>query len=161
MGFIDSVVNRAFRDDRAGRVVVFSGDRRSRGYIVKSEADELRIKSFLRMFYFAHFSILVLGMMVANSLSLFLTNLDSMGSPAAHLFRTLTIYVGIYFVVEGLPYFFLWRSYKKAFPNFVAAQDEVKVSGAISRPQIWIGVGMLALGLLLLLGIALMVSWHA
>jgi hypothetical protein len=40
MGLLDSIVSNAFRDEKAGRVVVFSGDRRSRGYIVRSAAEE-------------------------------------------------------------------------------------------------------------------------
>ena len=34
MGFIDALVNRSFRETPAGRVVVFSGDPRKRGYLV-------------------------------------------------------------------------------------------------------------------------------
>jgi len=51
MGLIDAIVDRSFRDTPAGRVVVFSGDPRKRGYVVKSLAEEKRIKSFLKMFY--------------------------------------------------------------------------------------------------------------
>ena len=61
MSLLDSIVGRSFRDEKAGRVVVFTGDRRNRGYVVKSESEELKIRSFLKMFYFAHFSILTLG----------------------------------------------------------------------------------------------------
>jgi hypothetical protein len=62
MGLIDALVSRSFRDTPAGRVVVFSGDPRKRGYLVRSPADEQRIRSFLKMFYFAELSILSLGM---------------------------------------------------------------------------------------------------
>jgi cytoskeletal protein RodZ len=34
-------------------VVVFSGDRNQRGYLVRSLADEKKIRSVLKMFYFA------------------------------------------------------------------------------------------------------------
>jgi len=61
MGLLDSIVSNAFRDEKAGRVVVFSGDRWSRGYIVRSAAEELKIKSFLKMFYFAHSTSLCSG----------------------------------------------------------------------------------------------------
>lgn len=62
MGFFDSLVSRSFRNEKAGRVVVFSGDRSHRGYLVRSAADELKIKSFLKMFLFAQLSIQSLGM---------------------------------------------------------------------------------------------------
>src|SRR5580658_10153079 len=37
MGVLDAFVSGAFRDEAAGRVVVFSGGRRNRGYVVRSE----------------------------------------------------------------------------------------------------------------------------
>ena len=39
MGLLDSIVSRSFRDEKAGRVVVFAGDRRNRGYVVRSDAE--------------------------------------------------------------------------------------------------------------------------
>ncbi len=137
MGLLDSIVSNAFRNERAGRVVVFSGDRRNRGYIVRSPTEELKIKSFLKMFYFAHLYILVLGMMLANSWSTFFVHLEGMGRPTEHMARTIGIGLGVYCVVVGLPYFFLWRSYRKALPNFVSAQDEIMVSGQQRRQQQW------------------------
>ena len=130
MGLVDSIVGKSFRDEKAGRVVVFTGDRRNRGYVVKSESEELKIRSFLKMFYFAHFSILLLGMLVSNAWLTFIIHLQELGRPAAHLLRTEGIYLGMYSLVVGLPYFLLWRSYKKALVSFVSAQDEVLVSGA-------------------------------
>jgi len=137
MGLLDSIVSNAFRDEKAGRVVVFSGDRRNRGYIVRSAAEELKIKSFLKMFYSAHLYILVLGMSLANSWSTFFVHLEGMGRPIDHVTRNMAIGLGVYCVVVGLPYFFLWRSYKKALPSFVSAQDEVVVSGQTRRQQQW------------------------
>jgi hypothetical protein len=48
--------------------------------------------------------------------------------PAAYLLRSEDIFLGIYVLVVGGPYFLLWRSYKKAPLNFVSAQDEVVLS---------------------------------
>jgi hypothetical protein len=158
MALLDSLVNTAFRDDKAGRVVVFSGDRRDRGYVVRSAADELKIKSFLKMFYFAHISILVLGMLVANAWSTFLIHVHAMGRPAEHLLRSEGIYLGIYSLVVGVPYFLLWRSYKKALLTFVSAQDEVLVSGRNAGRQPWMLIAALtAIGTLILLGAILYV----
>jgi len=69
MALLDSIVGACFRDEKAGRVVIFSGDRRARGYIVRSESEELKIRSFLKMFYFAHFSILFPGYFLASEWS--------------------------------------------------------------------------------------------
>src|ERR1700704_1789719 len=137
MGLLDSIVGKHFRDDRAGRVVVFTGDRRNRGYIVRSESEELKIRSFLKMFYFAHFSILLLGMLVANAWSTFVIHIHTFGRPDAHVLRTLGISLAIYSLLVGVPYFLLWRSYKKARLNFVSAQDEVLVSGMSAGRRTW------------------------
>jgi hypothetical protein len=153
MGLLDAIVGRSFRDENTGRVVVFTGDRRHRGYVVKSESDELKIRSFLKMFYLAHFSILLLGMMLANAWSTFFANLHEFGSPAAHILRTTAIYLGIYSVVVGLPYFLLWRSYKKALLGFVSVQDEVSVSGKHPGQQPWLALA--GLTVLLLAGLML------
>jgi hypothetical protein len=126
MGLMDHVVGANFRDEKGGRVVVFPGDRRGRGYIVKSEAEEARIRSFLKMFFFAQFSILFLGNFLANGWAHDLTY--ALGRPILHLYRAMGIAAGIYIVVVGVPYFILWRSYKKAFLSFASAQNEVSVS---------------------------------
>lgn len=149
MGLLDAIVGQAFRDDKAGRVVVFSGDRRNRGYIVRSEADEPKIKSFLKMFYFANLSIVLLGSMVAYSWATFIINLDVMGRPYEHWFRSVGIYLGIYALVELIPYFLLWKSYKKGLSTFVSAQDQVEVTswpGAQRRAFIALGAMTIALG---------------
>jgi hypothetical protein len=151
MALLDSIVGKSFRDEEAGRVVVFTGDRRNRGYVVKSESEELKIRSFLKMFYFAHFSILLLGMLVANAWSTFIIHIHTFGRPDAHLLRTASIFLAIYTLLVGVPYFLLWRSYKKARLNFVSAQDEVLVSGMNARRQIWIVLaGLTALALVAL-----------
>jgi hypothetical protein len=145
MGVLDAIVSMAFRDEPAGRVVVFSGHRRKRGYVVRSEAEELKIKSFLKMFYFAHFYILILGMSLANAWSTFVIHMGRMGRPEGHLVRNMSIGVGVYCVVVGLPYVLLWRSYKKA-------QDEVVVSGQSKRQQrgklvlVILGLALLIMG---------------
>jgi hypothetical protein len=153
MGLVDSIVGKSFRDEEAGRVVVFTGDRRNRGYVVRSGAEELKIRSFLKMFYFAHLSILLLGGMLANAWSMFFVHLQEFGRPAAHLLRAEGIYLGISFLIVGLPYFFLWRSYKKALVNFVSVQDEVLVSGRSGGRQSWIvSLWLIMFGALIVLG---------
>jgi hypothetical protein len=151
MGVLDAIVSGAFRDEPAGRVVVFSGDRRNRGYVVRSEAEERKIKSFLKMFYFAHFYILILGMMLADAWSTFVTHLEGMGGPVGHMVRNMSVAAGVYCLVVGLPYALLWRSYKKALPSFGSSQDEVVVSGQSKRQQRWkLVLVILALALLLM-----------
>ena len=152
MGVLDAIVSVAFRNEPAGRVVVFSGDRRNRGYVVRSEAEELKIKSFLKMFYFAHFYILILGMSLANAWSTFVIHMGRMGRPEGHVVRSMSIGVGVYCVVVGLPYVLLWRSYKKALPSFVSSQDEVVVSGQSKTQQrgklvlVILGLALLIMG---------------
>ena len=61
MGLLDFLVSRHFRDEEGGRVVVFQGDRRNRGYVVTSDAEESKIRSFLKMFHVADLAITILG----------------------------------------------------------------------------------------------------
>jgi uncharacterized protein YjeT (DUF2065 family) len=60
-------------------------------------------------------------------------------------------FFGVFLLVEGLPYFLLWRSYKKAFVSFVSPEDEVSVSGARAAwPRIFAiaaGAALILLGL--------------
>jgi len=152
MALVDSLVDACFRNEEAGRVVIFPGDRRNRGYVVKSKADEQKIRSFLKMFFWAHLAILLLGYLLASGWSLDLSH--ALGGSSAFLLRTVGIYAGIYSLVVGLPYLFLWRSYKKAFLSFVAGEDEVVVTGkrAGRRPWIFIGAALIAVAILLLFG---------
>jgi hypothetical protein len=133
MSFLDTIVDANFRSENAGRVVVFPSSRHHKGYLVKSPAEELGIRSFLKMFYFAYFAILFLGSVLSTRLSVDVYNasLDSY----AHLLRALGICVGIYFVLVGLPFLLLWRSYKSALLGFVSAQDEVVLSGKRTSQQ--------------------------
>ena len=68
----------------------------------------------------------------------------------------MSICVGIYFLVAGLPYWLLWRSFKKAILTFVSAQDEVVVSGkgkgAINKRLLLVGVAVIAFAVLLMFG---------
>jgi hypothetical protein len=148
MALLDSIVGARFRDEKAGRVVVFYGGRGTRGYVVRSEPDELKIRSFLKMFYFAHFSILLLGYFLASEWSRGIYR--ALGRPEAHLFRAMCISLGVYLVVVAVPYFLLWRSYKKALVSFVSLEDEVLVSGRRASRQpmfIFIVAGLILLGL--------------
>jgi hypothetical protein len=149
MGLLDSMVGRWFRTEKAGRVVVFPG---ARAYVVRSEAEELKIRSFLKMFTAAHVSILILGYFLASEWSRELVY--ALGRPAAHLLRTMGIFLGIYSLVVLAPYILLWRAYKKALFSLVIAQDEVSASGrpAWSRQLALIVFGLIALGMLLLIG---------
>jgi len=155
MALLDSIVSACFRDENAGRVVVFSGDRRHRGYVVRSESEELKIRSFLKMFYCAHFSILLLGYLLGFEWSRQIYR--ALGRPEAHMFRAMCITLGVYLLVAGVPYFLLWRSYKKALVSFVSPEDEVFVSGRrAGRPPtfILIAAGLIVLGLAALLAFA-------
>jgi hypothetical protein len=155
MAVLDSIVSANFRSEKAGRVVVFPGDRRNRGYVVRSESEELKIRSFLKMFYSAHFSILLLGYFLAFEWSRAIYR--ALGRPEAHMFRAMCITMGVYLLVAGVPYFLLWRSYKKAFVSFVLPEDEVLVAGRRPERQrifIFIAAGLILLGLGLLLAFA-------
>jgi len=158
MWLLDSMVGANFRSENASRIVVFPGDRRHRGYVVKSEAEELKIRSFLKMFYFAHSSILLLGIVLSSVGSTEVNHLLS--GPNEHAVgRSVGIFIAIYFLVVGLPYSLLWRSYKQAVLSFVSAQDEVVVSGKSPSQQrlLFVGVGVIAFAVLMMFGVFLLV----
>jgi hypothetical protein len=156
MGLLDSIVAPCFRDEKSGRVVVFYGDRRNRGYLVKSEVEEQKIRSFLKMFFCAHASILLLGGLLASGWATDLRHV--LDRQAAHVLRTEGIFLGMYFLVVGVPYFLVWRSYKKAFVSFISPQDEVLVSGKRPRQQqVLLAVGMITFAIVILLGVILLI----
>jgi hypothetical protein len=157
MGLINYIVGSQFRNEKAGRVIVFPGDRRGRGYLVKSEAEEAKIRAFLKMFYFAHLSILMLGNFLAMEGSTVLNH--ELGIRALHLYKAMCIALGIYCVIVGLPYWLLWRSYKKEFPIFTSGLDEVVISGYSpgQKNRIYVGAGVAALAILLGVGVFLLV----
>jgi hypothetical protein len=157
MSLLDLIVDANFRSENAGRVVIFPGDRRHRGYVVKSEAEELKIKSFLKMFYFAHSSILLLGIPLSSVWSTEINHL--LGRFDEHVVRTVSIFIGIYFLVVGLPYLLLWRSYKKALVSFVSAQDEVVISEKSPSQQrlLFVRVCVVAAAVLMMFGVFLLV----
>ena len=148
MGLIDALVSRSFRETPAGRVVVFSGDPRKRGYLVISPADEQRIRSFLKMFYFADLSILSLGILLSGCASWFAYG--SYDRPAHHLLGSVSIFVAIYCLVVGLPYALLWRAYKRALPSFTDPADEVSLTGINAPGRQWILLAVAGFALLIL-----------
>jgi hypothetical protein len=155
MALLDFIVSTNFRSEEAGRVVVFPGDRRHRGYIVRSEAEELKIRAFLKMFFCAHASILLLGGLVASGWATDLRHV--LDRHARHVLRTEAIFMGIYFLVVGVPYFLVWRSYKKAFVSFISPRDEVLVSGKRPRQQqVLLAVAMITFAIVILLGVILL-----
>jgi hypothetical protein len=149
MGLIDAVMNRSFRQTPAGRVVVFSGDPRKCGYLVKSPAEEEKIRSFLRMFYFAHLYIVVFGVLLSQVLASWLSY-RAFDRPAHHLLGSASLFVAIYGLLVGVPYAFLWRAYKRALRSFTAPADEVSLTGTTVPGGRWILLAMTALVLLTL-----------
>jgi hypothetical protein len=87
-------------------------------------------------------------MMLTNAWSTFLIDMHPFGRPADHLLSSGAIFLGIYSLVVGAPYFFLWRSYSKARLDFVSVQDEVAISGKKNGRQTWIALAGLTVLLL-------------
>lgn len=152
MGLIDAIVNRSFRETPAGRVVVFSGDPRKQGYLVRSPAEEQKIRSFLKMFYFAHLYILVFGVMLSQGCASWFAY-GSFDRPARHLLGGVSIYLAMYGLVVGLPYALLWRAYKRALTSFTASANEVPLTGANAPGRPWILLAVAGFMLLILAAI--------
>ena len=127
MGLIDYTVNRFFRDESQGRVFLFDGGVCGQGYLVRSASDEHGIRAFLRMYVAAWFAIQILGSLLVTAwVSSFL---GAIGTPT--LERELTragFFLALYAVVVGLPFFFLFRAYRRAVADFVSPADVVTLS---------------------------------
>ena len=156
MGLIDAIVDRAFLDTQSGRIVVFSGDRRKRGYLVRSVGEEQKIRSFLKMFYFAHLYVLVFGIMFSQSCASWFTY-GTFDRPAQHLLASLSLAVGTYLLVVGVPYALLWRAYKRALVSFTAPADEVSLTGIAASGRQRLAPALVAFGLLILAAVAILV----
>ena len=150
MGLLDARVDRAFRNENGSRVVVFAGYRRGRGYVVASPAEEAKIRSFLKMYHFSEFLVLLLGSSLVYAWSTFFANIQSIGKPEEHVLRTTCIYLGMSALLVGVPSLLLWRSYKKSLLSFASAENEVEVSGRGYERRPWVGYAVSAIALLLL-----------
>jgi len=151
MGLLDYFVDPCFRNEKAGRVVVL--DRRDRGYLVRSPAEELKIRSFLKMYRFADLVIRFLGLFLT------LAWLSEFHYRRAELFRDVCIFTAVYSVIALLPELLLARSYKKELLSFVSPQDEVSISGKVEmRQKLPIILGVVAASILAMVGIILL-TW--
>jgi hypothetical protein len=155
MGLIDAIVDRSFRETQSGRVVVFSGDRRKRGYLVRSVTEEKKIRSFLKMFYFAHLYILVFGLLFSQGCASWLAY-ASFDRPAHHLVGSVSFFLVIYLLTVGLPYALFWRAYKRALSSFAAPADEVLLTGIDASSRQWILLAVAGFSILIL---AAMLVW--
>jgi hypothetical protein len=57
MGLLDAIVEKYFRNENSGRVVALPVDGRIRGYAIKSESEERKIRAFLKMYQCAELSL--------------------------------------------------------------------------------------------------------
>jgi hypothetical protein len=153
MSFLDVAVAPAFRDEAAGRVVVPIGLRRRRGYLVRSSADEHRIRAFLKLFLFAQMAIQTLGMLAAFGV----TNLGRQWNQAATAHDVIVMVVSFvvaYGLLAILPLVLLFATYRRALSSFFSAQDEVAVGPAPMAQARWLLVAtMLGITLLLAIGV--------
>jgi hypothetical protein len=110
-------------------------DRRIRGYLVRSESEELKIRAFLKMYYCAEWSIQLVSLLLTIGWTTQLTYASD--NSVAHLLRSGTVFLGIYSLVVALPYFLVWRTYKKGLLSFVPRQQNLWAdSGSGSRPSV-------------------------
>lgn len=154
MGLLDAMVGKFFRDEKAGRVVVLPVDGRNRGYLVRSQSEELKIRAFLKMFCFAELSLQLVGLLVTVGWIVELGYVPA--NSIEHFVRSGMVVLGIYLLAVALPCFLLLTTYKKAVLSFVSAEDEVAVSGKSIGRQHW-AVILGVLGLATLIGFVLFV----
>jgi len=141
MGLVDALVDRSFRQTKDGQVVVFTGDPRKRGYLVKFPEEEKKIRSFLKMFYFAHLYTVVFGILLSQVWATWLTYALFV-RPASHLLESVALFFAIYALVVGLPYFFLWRAYRHSLKSFGTPAEEVPLAKIGAPRRQWIALAV-------------------
>ena len=159
MSFLDVAVARAFRDEPAGRVVVPVGLRQRRGYLIRSSADEHKIRAFLKLFLFAQMAIQTLGMLAAFGV----TNVGRQWNQAATLHDVIVMVVSFvvaYGLLAVLPLVLLFATYRRALMSFFSAQDEVAVGPAPAAQARWLLIAAMA-GVTLLLALGLWLAIRA
>ena len=151
MGLLDAMVGRFFRDEKAGKVVAFPVDGRYRGYLVRSESEELKIRAFLKMYCFSELSLQLFStfLVVAWTAEL----IYAADKSVDHFLRSGAFFMMIYAITVAPPYLLLWRTYKKALLRVVSAQDEVLLSGKSEARSRWIALA--GLTVLVLVGLVL------
>lgn len=153
MSFLDVAVAPAFRDEQAGRVVVPFGLRRRRGYLVRSSADEHKIRAFLKLFVFAQMTIQTLGMLAAFGVA----NVGRQWNQATTLHDVIVMalsFVVAYALLAVLPLVLLFATYRRALASFFSAQDEVPVGPApLAQARRLLIAAIAGITLLLALGI--------
>jgi hypothetical protein len=104
------------------------------------------------MYYCAEWSIQLVSLLLTIGWITQLTYASD--NSVAHLLRSGTIFLGIYSPVVALPYFLIWRTYKKGLLSFVSAEDEVVVSGKPPRlQQVLLAAGLIVFAIAILLGL--------
>jgi len=156
MALLDLMVRRNFSDQKAGRVVVFPTDLRNRAYLVRSQAEELKITAFLKMYYTADLLVQLVSLLFIIWLIPKLTHVSH--DSLAQLLGSVAFFLGIYALLVVIPYWLLWRACKRSSLCFVSAQDEVMVSDkgqGQKRPLLLVVI--FAFAVLILLGIIFLV----
>jgi hypothetical protein len=151
MGFVDSLAGQAFRSGDNGRVVVFPAGG-ARAYRVGSEAEERRIRSFLRMYFYALLAIQVLGTLAAYGWWDILGGLGH-GASARDLLRIGILMLVAYGLCVALPLILLSRSLRRDLTSFVSESDAVPVPPAAPSAARRMLLAMLVFGLVLVLGV--------
>jgi membrane associated rhomboid family serine protease len=77
---------------------------------------------------------------------------------AAHIIKSGAIFACVYALLVGVPYWLVWRSFKKELLNFVSTQDEVVISSRRpTRQQTLPIIAIIATALMILAGLFLLV----
>src|SRR5258708_29115702 len=109
MRLLDAMVGKLFRDEKAGRVVTFPVDGRYRGYLVRSESEELKIRAFLKMYYCAELSLQLVSLLLTVG---WMTQLvDASVNSVVHFLRSGAVFLGIYSLMVSVPYWLLFRTF--------------------------------------------------
>jgi|SRR5579862_271831 len=158
----EQLLAHSFRNDHAGRLVFLPFGWKKPGYRIDSPSDEQKTKPFAKMYFLSRTLIQLFGNLSAFLLAEAVISDDPRASIAHKIKVFLVIYSIAVALFEILPMWLLGRLYRKSIPQIcsampVAGPEEIsqldKNLGPLRRRLIFIGIGFMALGVLIALAV--------
>jgi hypothetical protein len=162
MAWDEQLLDYSFRKDHAGRLVFLPFGWSKPGYHIDSPSDEQKTKPFAKMYFLSRALVQLFGNLSAFLLAEGVISAEPRASIAHKIKVFLVIYSIAVSLFEILPLCLLGRLYRKSIPQIcsampVAGPEEIsqldKSLSPLRRRAIFIGIGFMALGVLIALAV--------
>lgn len=158
----EHLLDYSFRKDHAGRLVFLPFGWNKPGYHIDSPSDEEKTKPLARMYFLSRTLVQLFGNLSAFLLAEGIIFADPRSSIAHKIKVFLVVYSIAVSLFEILPLWLLGRLYRRSIPQIcsampVAGPEEIsqldKSWSPLRRRMIFVGIGFLALGVLIALAV--------